>query len=258
MTKLRKSLPAAAGLLFAAVVIIGSAAPALAAPPYPAGGSSTALVSGTPLIQVTCTASNGPQQASGNSTLGLVKVGNPAGAQCTAAASSTSGQYSIDGSTPTTLRFSAQCVNSTGVTNGLVDVPAGTNVPGVGVVSQQTAVTQNVTVTYPNGSTAILNQVVTTPTSVTRIAVQFTSGPNAGTVIGRCAVGTPLPYPLSVDTAAGAPASNDLALTPLSGNDGGSSSNRVLYIGGAVALLVLAQVAIGRIVLKRRRGDAAA
>jgi hypothetical protein len=253
MRSLRKSLPAAAGLVLAAALVVANASPALAAPPYPAGGQGTALVGGTPLVQATCTTA--PAQASGNSQIGLIRVGTPAGAQCTPNAVSTNGQYSIDGTVPTTMRFSAQCVNSTGATNGLVDVPAGTNIAGVGVVTQQTTVTTlNTMVTYPGGSTAILNQVTTTPTSVTRAAITFTSGAATGVIVGRCTSGTPLPYPLSVDTAAAAPAPADLAALPLSGDSGGSSSNRVIYIGAALALLVLAQLTVGRTVLRRRRG----
>jgi hypothetical protein len=247
MNSLRKTMPAIAGLVLAAAMVVGGASSALAAPPYPNGGQGTALVSGTPLIQASCTTA--PAQSTGSSVLGTVRVAN-ASASCTPQATAVGGSYSLDGTTPT-LQFAAQCVNTADVTGGAVIVPAGTNVPGVGVVTQPTTVTQNVTVTYPNGSVAVLNQVTTTTTSITRTAIRVTSGPGAGAVIGRAVCGTPFPYPLAVD-AEGSSAPADLALPPIS--DGGSSSNRMLYIGGALALLVIAQLAVGRTVLRRRRG----
>jgi len=119
------------------------------------------------------------------------------------------------------------------------------------VVAAQTEVTTNVTVTYPGGTTAILNSVATTATSVTRTAIRITSGPGAGTVIGRAVCGTPFPYPLAVDVPSAGTAA-DVALTPVSA-DGGSSASRTLLVGGAVGLLLLAQVAVGRNVWRRRR-----
>jgi hypothetical protein len=254
MKSLRRSLPALAGLLFAGVVVVSGASPALAAPPYPVGAQATALVGGIPLVQSTCPTAAAQPPATGNSTLGPVFV-TGGGARCTGSSASADGQYAITGATaapPTTLRFSSQCVSSTGQTGGLVDVPAGTNISGVGVVASPTIVTTlNTAVTYPNGTTAILNQVTTTTTSVTRNAIVITGGTGAGTVVGRVVCGTPIPYPLAVDApGAGAPAP-DLALTASDGNGG---SSRMLYVGGAVALLILAQVAVGRSVWRRRRG----
>jgi len=236
-------------MLFAAALVVGEAAPALAAPPYPVGDTSTVLVGGTPLLKAVCTVV-APVQATGTSTLGSIVVGGPAVAQCTGNSAQANGRYSLTGGTPT-LRFSAQCINSTGTTSGLVDVPAGTFVPGIGVVTTTTTVTSNVTVTYPDGTTAVLNGVTTTGTSVTREAIHITSGPNNGAVIGRVTCGVNAPYPLSVDTGATGAAAPDIALTAVSGHSG--SSNRTLYIAGAFALLILAQVAVGRSMWRRRR-----
>lgn len=249
MRSLRTSLAALAGTLLAATLVVGMAAPALAAPPYPTGDTATALVGGTPLLRAVCTVI-APVQATGTSTLGSIVVGGPAVAQCTGNSAQANGRYDLNGGTPT-LRFSAQCINSTGTTTGLVDVPAGTFVPGIGVVTTTTTVTSNVTVTYPDGTMAVLNGVTTTGTSVTREAIHIISGPNNGAVIGRVTCGVGAPYPLSVDTGATGSAAPDLALTAVSGHH--TSSNRTLYIAGAFALLILAQVAVGRSMWRRRR-----
>jgi hypothetical protein len=254
MRPMRKPRRALLGVLFVGVVVAAGASPAWAAPPYPTGNTATALVGGTPLIRAVCTVV-GPQLASGSSTRGIVTV-TGAGAQCTGNSASTNGQYAISGVTTGTLRFNAQCINSTGTTNGSVDVPAGTNIAGFGVTPTQRTVTNSTTVTYPGGTTAILNQVVTTPTSVTRTAIQITSGPAAGTVIGRVTCGTPV-YPLAVDAPGAGEEAPEVALASASPDrESGSSDNRVLLVGGAIALLVLTQVAVGRSMLRRRRGDA--
>lgn len=251
MTPRRRSLRAMAAL----VVLLGALAaglPADAAPPYPAGAQATALVGGTPLIQAVCPAGSPGVLVGGTSTKGGVTVGFPAGARCSTSSASSDGLYAISGATPPppgTLRFSAGCDSANGQTGGAVDVPAGTNVTGIGVVPQQTTITTpNTLVTYPGGTTAILNEVIVTPTSVTRNAIRITSGPNAGTIIGQVICG--VVYPLAVEDASGA---SDVAAAPLPASDSGSNrSNMTLVAMGAIGVLLIAQLAIGR-TLRRRR-----
>lgn len=260
MGSFRKSVPALAGLLFGGILILGGAAPAGAAPPFPVGAQATALVGGGPLIQASCPTAAGDVDG-GSSTAGSVSVGSPAGGLCTGSAATANGEYAIATVTaplPNSLRFSAICESTGGSTSGGVDVPAGTNVTGIGVVAVQTLVTgAGTAVTYPGGTTAILNQVTTTPSSVTRSAIVITGGVGAGTVVGRVICGPPFVYPLAVDVASGGGATTPaLAVTsPLStGTD--PSRSPLLLAAGAFALLVLAQVAIGRNMLRRRRlGD---
>ncbi len=255
MSSFRKSVSALAGVLFAGLIMAGIASPAGAAPPYPSQTQATALLGGTPLVEARCPA--GPTVSGGTSTSGIVSVGSSAGARCATTAASTDGEYAIAGATPplpNALRFSAQCVTA-GPTDGGVDVPAGTNITGVGVVAVNTLVTTaNTVVTYPNGTTAILNEIITTPTSVQRNAIRITSGPASGTIIGRVICGSASVYPLVADPGAASAAAPELAAT--STNTGGSSSNtRILLLGGAaLALLVLAQVTVGRSMWRRRRG----
>lgn len=255
MTSLRRSLPALVGLMFAGVVAVVGAGPA-SAQPYPVGSQATALLPGTPLIQVNCPVVMPAQVVTSDATNGVVTV-TDATVQCSGNAAQTNGTYSVGGFAPTpptgTSGFSAQCVNNTSFTNGLVFVPAGTtNVATGAALDPRIPVTETTTVRFPNGSVAVLNEVVTTPTSVTRTAIRIISGPGAGTIVGQVVCGAAAAYPLAVDSpSAAAPA--DVALTAVSGDEGGSSDNRMLLVGGAIALLILAQVAVGRSVVRRRR-----
>ncbi|MDQ6948102.1 MAG: hypothetical protein M3256_17995 [Actinomycetota bacterium] len=243
-----------AGLTLAGIAVAGLVPPAGAAPPFPNGAQASALVSGTPLVEARCP--SGPTVSGGTSTRGPVTVGMPAGARCTSTSAAADGLYSIAGATPVPprLRFQSDCVNS-GANNGFADVPAGTNVAGVGVVSTTTPVTTpNTAVTYPDGTTAIVNEVITTPTSVQRSAVHITSGAASGTIIGRVICGAANVYPLAADTAGATNAAPALAANSVS-NGGGSSNTRLLLLaGGVLALLVLAQVTVGRTMWRRRRG----
>ncbi len=257
MMSFRRSLAAAVGLLMVGLVVLSGATPASAAPPYPVGARATALVGGTPLIQSTCPTAAAQPPSGGTSTAGPVSVGSPAGARCTGNAASADGVYALVGATPplpTSLRFSSQCESNGGNTNGFVDVPAGTIVNGVAVTTTTPVVAPNTPVTYTNGSTAILNRITVTPTSVTREAIVFTGGPGAGTIVGRVVCGQPLPYPLAVDVASAGDTAPEVALPAADLSGDNSSDSRLLLIGGAVALLVLLQVAVGRNMLKRRRG----
>jgi hypothetical protein len=254
MQRTRPLAGLAAVFAVAACVLLGSS-PALAAPPYPAGAQSTALVGGTPLVQAICPAGSPGALGAGTSTKGGVTVGSPAGARCTAQSADAQGLYSIAGATPVppSLRFSAGCQNSTGQNGGAVDVPAGTFVTGIGVVNQTTPIaTPNTLVTYPGGTTAILNEVSTDNISVLRNAVRITSGPNAGTIIGQVICG--VRYPLAVDTPS---AGGDAAIAtpaPVSGSDG---SRNVLLIGAAIGLLLLVQFPLGMAIRRRRNASAA-
>jgi hypothetical protein len=253
MRSLRRSLPAVVGLLFAGVVVVSGATPALAIPFTSSQG--TALVGGTPLIQANCpTTATMPDAGPGTSTNGVVTV-TGAGAQCGGGSARAFGVYAIAGGAPvantpppgtSTLRFDASCT-FVGATNSFIDVPAGTSVNGT-VVGAQTVVTApGAAIIFPGGATGTANVVTGTPeTSLTVTALTL----GTGQVIGRAVCGG-TPYPLAVGAPATGAATPDIALTPVSGG-GGSSSNRMLYVGGAVALLIVAQVGVGRIWRRRR------
>jgi hypothetical protein len=241
-----------AAVVLAAVVLL--TAPTAYAQPFPAGSQATPLVGSG--IVANCPPPTPGAVAGGNATVGVVTVGSPAGGRCAQLAAAADGVYDIAGEPPDTLnlRFSADCTN-TGQTGGGVDVPAGTTVPGLGVVGTTTVVTApNTPVIYPNGTTAILNQVTTTPTSITRSAVVITSGPGAGTVIGRVICGA-FVYPLAVDVG-GSGATPAIAGELVAGDDGGSRTGLLLLAGGAALVLVIAQLAVARKL--RWRGDSAA
>jgi hypothetical protein len=240
-----------AGVLTVTLSLLAGAVPAQAAPPFPAGAQATALVGGTPLVQAICPAGSPGALAAGTSTKGGVTVGSPAGARCTAQSADAQGLYSIAGATPVppSLRFSAGCQNSTGQNGGAVDVPAGTFVTGIGVVTQTTPIaTPNTLVTYPGGTTAILNEVITDQTSVVRNAIRITSGPNAGTIIGQVICG--VRYPLAVNTPS---AGDAAAVTPLSPVADDENDRNLLVIAGAVGLLLLVQLPVGLAIRRRRR-----
>jgi hypothetical protein len=255
MTRFSRAL-LAAGVVAAA--LLAGMAPAQAAPPFPPGAQATALVGGTPLVQAICPAGSPGAVRGGISTRGGVSVGYPAGARCTPQAAASDGLYAIAGETPPlpgTLRFTADCVNSTGQNGGAVDVPAGTNVAGIGVVTRQTTITTpNTMVTYPNGTTAILNEVIIDEFSVTRNAIRITSGPNSGTIVGQVICG--IRYPLAVDNPSGAEETAAVA-TPDSPISDSGTSRTALLVGAAVGLLLLAQLPIA-LLIRRRRGASAA
>jgi hypothetical protein len=248
MTSRTRPLLALAGVLVS-IALLAGAVPAQAAPPFPAGAQATALVGGTPLVQAICPAGSPGAVSGGTSTKGGVTVGSPAGARCSAQSADAQGLYSISGATPVppSLRFAAGCQNSTGQTGGAVDVPAGTFVTGIGVVPQTTPIaTPNTLVTYPNGTTAILNEVITDQTSVVRNAIRITSGPNAGTIIGQVICG--VRYPLAVNTPSAGDAAAIAAPSPVADDE----SSRSLLLAAAVGLLLLVQLPLGLAVRRRR------
>ncbi|MEA2687112.1 MAG: hypothetical protein QOE93_2307 [Actinomycetota bacterium] len=234
----RRRLIAVTAVLVGAIGLLTTASPASAAPPFPDGARATALVGGAPLVQVVCPPA---AVAGGTSTLGTVTV-TSSGVQCTATAANNGGSATIGG--VTISQFASQCTTTSGATNGVVRVPAGTSINGGAPVAAETAVTTTATVTFPGGTTAVVNEVVTTATSVTRRAIRITSGPASGTIIGEVVCGA-APYPLAVETAA---ADSGAGLTPVSSE---GSSSLGLLVGGAFALVVVAQLAIARRVRRR-------
>ncbi|MGH9225982.1 MAG: hypothetical protein ACRD2W_19830 [Acidimicrobiales bacterium] len=256
MTGFRKPLQVLACLVVAGLGVLAGAVPALSAPPFPPGAEATALVSGTPLVKVVCPPGSPGAVTGGNSTRLGVSVGFPAGARCTPQSASADGLYAISGVTPPlpgTLRFSSSCQNSTGQNGTAVDVPAGTNVTGIGVVPQQTTITSlNTVVTFPGGTTAIVNEVIVEPTAVVRNAIRITSGPNSGTIIGQVICG--VRYPLAVDPP-GAGTAADLAAPSAASSDGGGIA---LWVVLGVGVLLISQLALGRHLWQRRKAEPSA
>ncbi|MDQ3896132.1 MAG: hypothetical protein M3326_02585, partial [Actinomycetota bacterium] len=177
-----------AGVVATAIALMLPASPAQAQ--VPLGTQATPLVGGP---TASCPpGSPGAVVAGGGTVNGVAVTG---GGRCTPAAAAADGSYSIVGVTPN-LAFSADCANSGGVvtTGGGVEVPAGTIVNGTPVATTTTVTTLNTPVTFPGGRTAILNQVITTGTTVTRNAIVFTGGPTVGQVV--CGASA---YPLAVE-----------------------------------------------------------
>jgi hypothetical protein len=230
-----------AGVL-ATLAFLVPASPASAQ--VPPGGSASPLVGSG--ILANCPAGSPGAVAGGTATVNGVTVYGPAGGQCTPLADTTSGEYTAAGVGTTPLRFNAACANSGGAvtTNGGVDVPAGTLVNGVPVATNTLVTAPNTPVVFPGGRTAIVNQVVTTGTTVTRNAIVYTGGPTVGQVVCGASV-----YPL--DVSVGAP-SADLSAPPLLAADDEASglSTMTLVAGGAVALAFAAQVVFA---VRRRR-----
>lgn len=256
-----KRISALAVVLLAGSAMLIAANAASAAPPFASVTQATALVGGFPFVNANCPTGSPGAVAGGNSTNGIVSVGSPAGARCATTAAAADGEYAIVGETvpigqPSPLRFSADCT-TVGVTSGGVDVPTGTSINGGPAVGADTLVTTpNTQVVYPNGTTAILNEVITTGSSVTRNAIRITSGTASGTIVGRVICGASGVYPLAVDVAGASGATPALAVPSSSSSHGGPSTS-LLLLGGVAALAVLAQIAVGR-KMWRRKGDATA
>lgn len=213
----------------------------------------------TPLVGVSGTANCPPgttadQVVLQSGTSGVFTVGFPAAGSCQdggAAAANSQGQYTVNGSGP--YPFSSSCQAAGLQHGGGVFVPQGTIVnpgPNQTVVGPggTTITAPNTPVILPGGTAATLNVVELTATTVTRTAIV-----SGGTRIGQVVCGQLAAYPLAVDTAAGA--APNVVPEPLSSGDSGGPATSLLLIGGALALLVLAQVAFGRKVW-RRKADA--
>ncbi len=242
----KRRIPAVSAIVVGVLALVLPVSPAQAQ--VGPGAQATPIVGG-PVAN--CPPGSPGAQVAVTQTINGVTVYGPAGGQCTPFAATTSGEYSVAGVTsPNQLRFNAACANSGGTvtTNGFVDVPAGTTVGGTVVTTPTTVTTLNTPVVFPNGRTAIVNQVITTPTTVTRNAIAFTGGPIVGQVV--CGASQ---YPLAVETAAAAAPAPELSTTPV--GDSGGPSGTFLLLAGAFALALVAQVAIGR-KMWRRKGDA--
>lgn len=230
-----------------AVAVVAGATPSLAQA-VPAGAQATPLVGSG--IVANCPPGSPGAVAGGTFTSNGVTVSGPAGAQCTPLDATTSGEYAVAGVPVAGLRFNSTCANSGGtvVTNGFVDVPAGTIVNGTPVGTTTSVTTLNTPVTFPGGRTAVVNQVITTPTTVTRNAIVFTGGPTVGQAVCGAAV-----YPLAVDAGAAGGAAPVVANPISAGGHSSGPSPALLVLAGGLVLAVLAQLIVGQ--RMRRRGS---
>ena len=227
---------------------------ALVLPAGPAHAQIQPGAQATPLVGSGIVASCPPatpfEVESGTATVNAVTVGFPATGRCTPLSADAEGDYTIAGSFTNPLPFTSQCANIGGVAqpSSSVTVPTGTIVDGVAVAAPTVVSTPNTAVTYPGGRTAVLNVITNTGTTVIVNAIVFSDG----TIVGQAVCGASA-YPLAVDVAAEAAAQ---ALGPPISSDGdGGFSVSVVLLGGAFALAVLAQLAIGRNI-RRRKGNA--
>lgn len=239
---------AVAAVLLAAIAVLLVPTPASAQ--VPPGSQATPLVGSG--IVANCPPGSPGAVASGTATINGVTVGFPAGGRCVPLSADAEGSYTVAGSFTSPLPFTAECHNAGGVVQSRsgVTVPAGTIVNGVAVAVPTVVETPNAAVIFPGGRTAILNQTITTPTSVTVNAIVFTGGPIVGQVVCGAAV-----YPLAVDVSGVADAVLPLAEQALPGGDSGPGAGLLLL--GALGVLAVAgaQVAVAR---RLRRGSAIA
>jgi hypothetical protein len=237
-----RRLACLAASLLATVVVLAPASPASAQ--VPAGSQATAIVGGP---AANCPPGSPPVRASASMTInGVTVIG---AGDCTPLAADAEGSFTVSGSFTDPLLFTSECANVDGViqNRGGVQVPAGTLVNGVAVPAVTTVTTNNTPVVFPGGRTAILNQVISTPTSLTRNAIVFIGGPTVGQVV----CGAAAAYPLAVSTGGPSEAASAIA-TPASEATSGLSTATVAA-GAAVALALLAQVAMATR-LRRRQG----
>jgi hypothetical protein len=211
-----RRVAALAGALLGLALTLGWASPAHAQP-VPGSQAGTSAVDG------------------GTSSAGTATVSGPAGARCDAVAvpsATTEGQAVVGGTAFS--RFESQCSGL--VTDGFVEV------------SGSPPITTTATVALADGSVAVVNEVIVTPTTVTRNAIRVISGPSAGTIVGQvfCAPAYPLPVHVAPPGAALS------TPTPGSVNASDSSSPTTLLWLGGVGVLVVANVVVGRKLWRRR------
>jgi len=232
------------GILLGGLALVLPASPAQAQ--IQPGAQATPLV-GSGII-ADCPPGSAGDVDSGTATVNGVTVGFPAGGRCTPVSADAEGSYTVVGSFDSPLPFTAQCHNAGGTaqTSSAVTVPAGTVVNGVTVAAPTVVTAPNAQVVYPGGRTATLNVVQNTGTVVTVNAIVFSDG----TIVGQAICGRSYPLAVSVAEESAAPLPS-----PVSSDGDGGPSTSLLLIGGAFALAVLAQLAIGRKVW-RRKGDA--
>jgi hypothetical protein len=102
-----------------------------------------------------------------------------------------------------------------------------------------------------DGSQAIVNEVIATPTTVTRNAIRVISGFSAGIIVGQVFCAPAYPLPVRVGSAGAADAMPTPG--PVSASDS-SSPTTLLWLGG-LGVLVAANLVVGR-KLWRRRSEA--
>lgn len=237
-----RRVPALIAVLVAGIALL---APTPASAQIPAGSQATPLV-GTGIV-ASCPPNVPAALDAGTATVNGVTVGFPGAGRCTPLAADAEGSYTVDGSFTNPLPFTSECANTGGVVTSRsgVTVPTGTIVNGVAVASPTVVEAPNAFVVFPGGRTAILNQRIETPTSVTQNAIVFTGGP----IVGQVVCGT-VAYPLAVETAASGGVA-PVGLPVASDGDGGPSTG-LLMLGGVVALALMVQVAVGRRVWRNR------
>lgn len=134
-----------------------------------------------------------------------------AGALCTAAVLLSVTPASAAG----LFRYQADCSGS--ATGTSVDVPSG--------ATTTTITGTNVPISFPNGTTAIANEVITSGGTTTRNALHFLTGPNAGVIVGQVVCG---PTTSSATAIPGSgPAVNCPAGTTQPPAGGGSSAGTI-------------------------------
>lgn len=237
----RRRVGVLSGVVLAGIAILATIAPAVAQVPP---GTQAITYVGGPVAD--CPPGSPGALVPAAATVNGVTISGAG--RCTPLAADAEGTYSVGGSSP--LNFTSECANVGGTvqSRSAVVVPAGTTVNGAVVAAPTTVDTPNAAVVFPGGRTATLNVVTTTPTSLTRDAIVFGQG---GPVVGRVICGVAAAYPLAVDTAGASDAAAPLPVLPAADGDGPGISFAALA-AGALALMVLAQLAVGR---RLRRGD---
>lgn len=242
----RRLLAAASMALLVGAGLVAAASPANAQAPFPPGTQASAIVGGA--IVAACPPPVAGAVDGGTDAAGVVTVFGPAGAQCALLGARAGGNYTVNG---VGGQFDATCENTGGSTGGFVTVPAGTRINDGAPVAGPTPINTTATVVFPDGSTAIVNEVIVTPTSVTRNAIRFTGGPAAGIIVGQVICGA-FAYPLAVDAGGASAGPASISTSSSSGSD-----NTGLTVAAAAALVLaaMAHVALGR---RARRGQSAA
>lgn len=219
-----------AGVVLAAIALLAPASPASAQVPE---GTQAAVYVGGPVANCPPGTNSGFAPV-GSTTINGVTVSGAG--RCSSLAADAEGFYSVGGSSP--LNFTAECANVGGVVqhHGGVTVPAGTVVNGVLITQPTTITTENAQAVFPGGRQATLNQVISTPTSLTRNAIVFAGGPTVGQVICGAAA-----YPLAVNAGGPAAAASELVGQV---SDSSGLSTTTIVAGAAVALALMAQIAV--------------
>lgn len=228
-----------AGVVLAAIALLVPASPASAQVPE---GTQARVYVGGPVANCPPGTNSGFAPV-GSTTINGVTVSGAG--RCSSLAADAEGFYTVAGSFSSPLNFTAECANVDGVVqhHGGVTVPAGTVVNGVLITQPTTIETVNAQAVFPGGRQATLNQVISTPTSLTRNAIVFAGGPTVGQVICGAAA-----YPLAVNAGGPAAAASEL-VGQVSDSSGVSATT--IVAGGAVVLALMAQIAFTARVRRR-------